>query len=255
MEINKGSLLPSLIYNKPIQYSSHIVLYPVKMNDIIEFQTLIPSITLRKNSIFHDKQLIKMDYIDFLLYSCNNIELEKQYGLPGLSNYYVYALRLLQLCCNGAELQIRQQDNQILINGESITPKKFDDLRRIIIIQNDVDFDMDEFLNYDTEKRLLEAQKGLNKDNLHADIEDYIDSLVIAMKTTEEQVMNMTIRKFWRYIKRYQLQEGYAIEKAGEYSGMVTFKEPIKYWMTSLDKDDKYEHLKIDENELKGKIG
>ena len=87
------------------------------------------------------------------------------------------------------------------------------------------------------------------------DIEDYIDSLVIAMGTTEERIMNMTIRKFWRYIKRYQFREGYTIAKTGECSGMVSFKEPIKYWMASLDEDDKYKDMKVDEETLKGKIG
>lgn len=36
---------------------------------------------------------------------------------------------------------------------------------------------------------------------------------------------------------------------------MVSFKEPIKHWMISLEEEDKYRHLKADENELKGKIG
>lgn len=75
------------------------------------------------------------------------------------------------------------------------------------------------------------------------------------MNTTEEHIMNMSIRKFWRYIKRYQLHENYTILKSGECCGMVTFKEPIKYWMVSLEEDDKYKHLKTDENELRGKIG
>ena len=36
---------------------------------------------------------------------------------------------------------------------------------------------------------------------------------------------------------------------------MVSFKEPIKYWMASLDEDDKYKDMKVDEETLKGKIG
>ena len=41
----------------------------------------------------------------------------------------------------------------------------------------------------------------------------------------------------------------------GECSGMVSFKEPIKHWMVSLEEEDKYKHLKADENELRSKIG
>ncbi len=254
VEINKNTLFPLLIYNKPVKYTENIILYPVTMNDIVTFQTLSQSITVRKNSTFHEKQIIKMTYLDFLLYCLCNEELENQYKIIGLSQYFFYAIQLLQLCCKDAEIKLNQQTGQIIINGEVITPQIFDDLRRIIIIQNDIDFDIDEFLNYDTEQRLLKAQKDLDKDKDKANIEDYIDSLVIAMHTTEDRIMEMTIRKFWRYIKRYNLHENYTIMRTGECSGMVSFKEPIKHWMVSLEEDDKYKHLKADENEIKGKI-
>lgn len=255
MKITKELLLPFLIYNKPIKYDEHITLYPVTMNDIVSFQEFSQSIIVRKNSTFHDKKIIKMTYLDFLLYCLGNKELEEQYKIVGLSQYYFYAIQLLQLCCKDSKIQISQQTGQIIINEEIITPQMFDDLRRIIIIQNDIDFDVDEFLNYDTEQRLLKAKKDLNKNEDTANIEDYIDSLVIAMNSTEESIMNMTIRKFYRYLKRYQLHESYTIKKTGECSGMVTFKEPIKYWMVSLEEDDKYKNLKTDENELRGKMG
>lgn len=164
----------------------------------------------------------------------------------------LFAIKLLQLCCKDQDVKISQEG--IFINDKIITPEIFDDLRRIIIIQNDIDFDIDEFLNYDTEQRLLKAQKDLNKDTVKATIEDYIDSLVVVMNTTKEYIKNMTIRKFWRYIKRYQLHERYTITKTGECSGMVSFKEPIKHWMVSLEDDDKYKDLKTNENSLKGKI-
>lgn len=255
VEISKDSLFSFLIYNKPFKYTEHITLYPVTMNDIVLFQSLSSSITLRKNSIFNDKKIIKMTYLDFLIYCFGNEKLEKQYNISGLSQYYTLSIHLLQLCCKDAEIKINQQNGLIYINDELVTPQIFDDLRRIIIIQNDIDFNIDEFLNYDTEQRLLKAERDQNKNKDKANIEDYIDSLVIAMNTTEDRIMNMTIRKFWRYIKRYQLHENYTISKTGECSGMVSFKEPIKHWMMSLDEDDKYKHLKTDENELKSKIG
>lgn len=254
-EINKDVLFPLLIYNKPVKYSENIILYPVTMNDVVSFQLLSQSITVRKNSTFHEKKIIKMTYLDFLLYCFGNKELEVQYKINELSKYYIYAIQLLQLCCKDAEISINEQTGQIFINGEVITPQIFDDLRRIIIIQNDIDFDIDEFLNYDTEQKLIKAQKHLDRDSSKANIEDYIDSLVIAMHTTEDRIMTMTIRKFWRYIKRYNLHESYTIMKTGEYSGMTSFKEPIKHWMVSLEEDDKYKHLKTDENELRSKIG
>lgn len=255
VKIDAELLSPYLIYNKPFPYSKHIILSPVTMSNFIPFQALSKSITVRKNSTFHDKKIIKMAYFDFLIYSFNNDELEKKYQIYGLSKYLLYAFQLLQLCCKDSEIRIRQDSGCFEINGEIITPQIFDDLRRIIIIQNDMDFDIDEFLNYDTEQRLLKAESDQNKNRKKTGIEDYIDSLVIAINYTEEQIMNMTIRKFWRYVKRYQLCENYKIAKTGESSGMVKFKEPLEYWMGSIEEKDKYKDIKTDEETLRNKIG
>lgn len=250
------SLFSFVIFNKEIPYDEKITLRPITMKDILSFQFLSQSLTVRKNSIFHEKEIIKMTYLEFLLYSLGNKELENRYQIPGLSQYFLYAAQLLQLCCRDADIQLDQSTGQVYLCEERLTSKMFDDLRRIIIAQNDIDFDMDEFLHYDTEQRLMKAKNDLNKDKSRANIEDYIDSLVIAMNTTEERIMNMTIRKFWRYIRRFQLKESYTIAKTGECSGMVTFKEPLKHWMTSFEdlEEDKYKELKTDETSLRRKL-
>ena len=120
----------------------------------------------------------------------------------------------------------------------------------------DIDFDIDEFMNIDTVKALEKARDFEAKKNKEtSDIEDYIDSLVIELRTTNEYVMNLTVRKFWRYIKRVNKHEQYEACLNGQMSGMATFKEPIEHWMTSIEVKDKYENLKTDEGELREKIG
>lgn len=243
-----------LIYNKPISYND-ILFYPVKMEHVLRLQTLQQSFIVRKNSVFRDKKIIKMSYLQFLIFAAGNTELEEEYDIKYLSCFFFMALELIALCCPESSVTYSQYSGQIYIDGKEITPEIFDNIRRIIILQNDIDFDIDEFINYDTELILRQAQNKTKKDDEAPDIEDYIDSLVIAMHTTEDRVMNMTVRKFWRYLKRYNLYEDYQICKTGECSGMVTFKEPIKHWMRSLEVEDKYKHLKADEGELRSKIG
>ena len=94
MNISKESLLPFLIYNKPIQYDEHITLYPVTMNDILIFQNLSKSIIVRKNSIFREKKIIKMTYLEFLIYCFKNKEIEQQYNIQDLSLYFIYVIQL-----------------------------------------------------------------------------------------------------------------------------------------------------------------
>ena len=256
MEINKDTLFPYLIYNKEIKYNEHITLYPIKMKDIITFQQYQMALTLRKDAIFQDKQIIKMGYLEFIKYACRNDELAQKYNMPLLPFYYDFIIGVLQLTC-GEDVEIKYNTSTLdfSINDFLVTDEVFDDLRKIIIIQNDIDFDIDEFMNIDTVKALEKAREFEAKKNKEkADIEDYIDSLIIGMKVTEEYVSNLTIRKFWRYIKRINKHEEYEACRSGQMSGMVTFKEPIQHWMTSIEVTDKYENLKTDEEELRSKI-
>lgn len=256
MEISKQSLLPFIIFNKEIQYNEFITLYPIKMKDIINFQQYQIALTLRKNSIFREKEIIKLDYLDFIKYACRNGELAIRYNMPLLPFYYDFIFGILQLACGeNAEIAHNASTLDFSINGFQITNSVFDDIRKIIILQNDIDFDIDEFINIDTIKALEHAKEFEAKKNKEkADIEDYIDSLIINMKVTEEYVSNMTVRKFWRYIKRINKHEEYSAYRAGQMSGMVTFKEPMQHWMTSIEVTDEYENLKTDEDELRSKI-
>ena len=256
MEINKDTLFPYLIYNKEIKYNEHITLYPIKMKDIITFQQYQMALTLRKDAIFQDKQIIKMGYLEFIKYACRNDELAQKYNMPLLPFYYDFIIGILQLTC-GEDVEIKYNTSTLdfSINDFLVTDEVFDDLRKIIIIQNDIDFDIDEFMNIDTVKALEKAREFEAKKNKEkADIEDYIDSIIIGLKVTEEYVSNLTIRKFWRYIKRINKHEEYEACRSGQMSGMVTFKEPIQHWMTSIEVTDKYENLKTDEDELRSKI-
>ena len=256
MEISKDTLFPYLIYNKEIKYNEHITLYPIKMKDIITFQQYQMALTLRKDAIFQDKQIIKMGYLEFIKYACRNDELAQKYNMPLLQFYYDFIIGILQLTC-GEDVEIKYNTSTLdfSINDFLVTDEVFDDLRKIIIIQNDIDFDIDEFMNIDTVKALEKAREFEAKKNKEkADIEDYIDSIIIGLKVTEDYVSNLTIRKFWRYIKRINKHEEYEACRSGQMSGMVTFKEPIQHWMTSIEVTDKYENLKTDEEELRSKI-
>ena len=256
VEISKDTLFPYLIYNKEIKYNEHITLYPIKMKDIITFQQYQIALTLRKDAIFQDKQIIKMGYLEFIKYARRNDELAQKYNMPLLPFYYDFIIGVLQLTC-GEDVEIKYNTSTLYfsINDFLITDEVFDDLRKIIIIQNDIDFDIDEFMNIDTVKALEKAREFEAKKNKEkADIEDYIDSIIIGLKVTEDYVSNLTIRKFWRYIKRINKHEEYEACRSGQMSGMVTFKEPIQHWMTSIEVTDKYENLKTDEEELRSKI-
>ncbi len=256
IEINQQMLYPYLLFNKEIIYNDNITLYPVKMKDIIHFQQCQMALTLRKDSIFQDKELIKMEYLDFIKYACTHHDISQQYNLPLLPLYYNFIITIFQIVC-GKDSVIKYDTSSLdfSINDIPITNEIFDELRKIIMLQNDIDFDIEEFMNIDTVMALEKASEFEAKKNKEkADIEDYIDSLIIKLKVSEEYVENLTIRKFWRYIKRINKHEDYQSFRTAQLSGMVTFNEPIQHWMTSIEITDKYENLKANEEELRSKI-
>lgn len=255
VEINEDIYCSQLMFNKPIQYADEIKIYPVRMENVIEFQSNIQSLIIRKDSIFHKKDILKMNYLDFLFHCSGNIELSMEYKLEFLPLWYSLAFNLLKMVCVDQEVLVGSDKGAFQINGKLLSPEEFDDIRRIIIIQNDVDFNIDEFINYDTELKLKQAQNILNEQNKEkAMIEDYIDSLAIALKLTDEEIQQLSIRKFWRYIKRINMHDDYSTCKAAAMSGMVTFKDPIHHWMTSIEKKDQFANVKADEQEIRGKV-
>ncbi len=253
MDINNDSLYQYLLYSSPIYYTEDLILYPVKMGDILDFNLYKSSITVRKNSIFPVKKIIKMSYLDFLFYCHNNVDLAKEYQMPLLPYYYSFALKLLQLVFKDQEVLASSTHGGFRINGNVITADQFDDIRRIIIIQNGIDFDIDEFIHYDTEQELLKAQDAISgKDK--ATLEDYIDSVCVCMDLTEEKVKDLTIRKFWRYVKRISKRDVFNTMKPAESTGFVKFKEPVQYWMCELDEGDKFKDVKTDAQSLRKMI-
>ncbi|MCI9077342.1 MAG: hypothetical protein HFH68_00265 [Lachnospiraceae bacterium] len=257
MEINKDTLKPFIIFNKGVVYNSNITLYPIQMKDILSFQQYQPAFTVRKNAIFHEKEIIKMEYLDFLKYACRNIQLAQNYNMPFLPLYYDFAIKMLELACgNGAKIEYSPSALDFTINGFLITSEVFDDLRKIIILQNDIDFNTDEFMNIDTVNALEKAREfEANKNKDKADIEDYIDSLAVALKVTGGYVSRLPVRKFWRYIKRINKHDEYNACRSGQMSGLVTFKEPLSHWMTSIETSGVDSSLIADEEAVRNKIG
>lgn len=259
MRITNDTMQANLLYSTPFHYTGKnntfdLVLYPVTMENILEFSIFKQSILVRKNSTFPVKNVIKMSYLDFLFFTYNNVEFAAQYTMPFLPAYYIFAFELLRLVFKDQEVEVRSDKGGFRVNGIEVNDAMFDDFRRIIILQNGIDFDIDEFIHYDTEQELLKAQEALSKNKDNSTIEDYIDSVCVALNRTEHDVKDMTIRKFWRYIKRINKLDMFKAMKAAESTGMVKFKEPVQYWMSTIDNKDKFSDVKTDAETIRNMI-
>ena len=249
----QGNLDATLMYSEPFHYSEDMVLHPILMKDILDFNLVKTSIMVRKNSIFPIKKILKMSYLEFLFYCHGNIELAEEFNLPLLPHYYSFAFGLLKLVFKDQEVLANPQTGGFMINGTEISHETFDDFRRIIIAQNGIDFDIDEFIHRDTEEALEKAQASISNKEKYT-LEDYIDSVCLAMGLCESEVKEMPIRKFWRYVRRISKRDTFTILKTAESGGMVKFKQPVEYWMTQLDTDDKYKDIKTDADSIRSMI-
>ena len=72
---DKNTLAHFLLFSDPIKYNDKITLYPVTMEHILDFQMYSRAITFRKDSRIGNKEIIKMTYLDFLVYAMYHPEL------------------------------------------------------------------------------------------------------------------------------------------------------------------------------------
>ncbi len=240
-------------FSEEFVYNDKLTFYPITMKDYENFSLYAKAITVNKNSRFPIKAIIKMSYWEFLVALCKDRELGVKYDEPLAPAYLYYTLELLKLACKTTDIVVKS-DDKLYVNGLKIDDEIFDDIRRIIIIQNDIDYDIDKFINSNVEDSLRRAREKLNRGRNDSTLEDYIDSLAIITHWNEHYIGNLTIRKFWRYITRTNLRDQYVILKTGESSGFVKFKEPIKHWMLSPD-SDKNDNIKTSSETVNKMVG
>ena len=88
------------------------------------------------------------------------------------------------------------------------------------------------------------------------DFEDQMICLSVSVGFTLDQIKDMTIRKFKKYIARIDNKLTYEIFKPPMLSGFITSKDknfPL-HWMADLSSDNKYSNIFVDEDEIKSKI-
>lgn len=134
------------------------------------------------------------------------------------------------------EIKDKMYDN-VLLNSND-----FDYIRQLIMVQNDIksqhyDSKTEEILNKAKEK--LRESKG--NDNI--DFEDLITAVSYCTQISPQDMENMTIRRFHRYLNLIFSKDDYQIFKPLEASGMIKTKGEIKYWINHYEPKGKYDDV------------
>lgn len=235
----------------PIEYQG-IRLYPVLYKDNEMYNMFIRCLTY--NPIyFEDVALSSLPRLYFIT-SVLNENFEQ--ANPLRKAFFSELCGLLKLVLREQEFDfVSAPANQIALsvcidkdNGTKvqINAKKFEEMRRIILLQNDT-YCEDRYIHPDI-LRWIEEQKERERKHTSQKYvetpEDLVETLMMGLHQTDEHfVDDMSIRRVNRVREKILNQEVYNAQMIGSMSGMVKFKESPVSWAVTRPKQtdfDKY---------------
>lgn len=247
MSIDSQTLINKYItFDKPVPYKD-LYIYPIKLCDMYDVDDAIDILQIDKNEL-GDINFISMSNLRFVLLAINEIE--------GLGTSFEYLLRkalnisddyaiqkyisskeehliLGKILSISEDEAILQKDTVVKIDAED-----FNEIRRIILYQNIVDY-TDRYIDPDIKRKTDEYYRLKNKDAKVVPLEHKM--LCVQAKTgmTLEAIGELSIRNFYQLFDVIVDEDEYIIGKSAELSGSVKFKTPIEHWAYK-EKKDKY---------------
>lgn len=129
-----------------------------------------------------------------------------------------------------------------------IGSEDFEEIRHLIMQQNDI-----KSQHYDakTEQFLYEMKQKLKQtraSNNNTDLEDLITVVAYSMNKYPEDLENMTIRRFNRYLNIVISKDDYYMYKQLELSGMIKMKSDLPHWINHYEPKGKFDDILMDGN-------
>lgn len=245
-----NNYLKELYFDEPIPYKE-LLIYPVTMENYIDFHWCVNCLLLDKNSI-PDPKVISMSYLQFLYF------ISQQEELP-----YLYMLKSL-LCIvlkidEEEQFKFYLKDNKPYFKIKDIeyNSEDFDAIVKIIMEQNCIS-PIDNTIQKEIRDALEEAEKYKQRQNSYkiCSLEEQMICVMISTSLSLNEIYKLTIRKFEKILKRVDAKMHYQIYLSASLSGMVKFEKEnaIQHWMRDLSSDDRYSDVKVDMDEMRNKI-
>ena len=142
-----------------------------------------------------------------------------------------------------------------MFNIITISSEEFDEVRQLILLQNDI---KPQHFNAETEKLLYEMKiklKSTRKDNSYTTMEDLITIVSYSMHISNEEMENLTIRRFNRYLDIALSKDDYYMYKSLELSGAIKMKSEIPHWIKHYEPKGKFDDVLVDGGNLLTSLG
>lgn len=254
-----------LKYNKELRTSAPILyegiqLYPVRYKHYDEFKSLIGCLLI--NPIYSDDSTINSLPRLYFLTNCLCCNRKQDTSTPQFQAQKARILQIFGLLklvfredqsfdfteTKSGRMALRVWNNNCPEKSVVINAKKFEPMREIILVQNNVAYD-DTYIHPDI-LRYIETTKqkesSTKKSTVFETMEDKVEALMLKFNQPNDDFLNeMTIRRVERLVAKI-IDEGiYNAQMYGSMSGMVKFKESPTHWMsTKLHQSDFDKYLK-----------
>lgn len=177
-------------FDEPVKYklneNQFIDIYPVNLKESEYFLSSIDILKIDKNSL-PDIKIIQMSYLQFLYEYQLKTAIDKQ----KLFNILHICLKLtspLLIPDNNGRIVLIDEKQKVVINA-----KQFDDIKRIILYQNIIDYD-DEYVNPEFQKN-IQASAMLKNRNVEApNLERRMAIITAHTGISKKEQMDMTYR-------------------------------------------------------------
>ncbi|MGL4453543.1 MAG: hypothetical protein ACRCTZ_20480 [Sarcina sp.] len=259
---------PYVSLDKPVEYKN-LKIHPIYLNDFLEFSDGVEILNIDKNSI-PDVNIIKMTYLEFIMnliisdingfrekfykvveYCFHKKRVKVEEGREVLiddsnEGYDVLMFNVFK----GLEYKFTtDREPFLIIDGIELDARSFDEIVKIIMFQNFVDYD-DSVMDKDFKEALDEYYRIKNKGIIAPDIEEKRD--VILLYKSSDEINKMTYRRFQRIFSLIVEEKEYTIAKQAELFG-TKFEKGIDHWIYKKQKD-KYADAFASADNFKNKL-
>ena len=216
-----------------------VMFHPVPVSRIIEFQSAV-SVLLVRQERARDKKLAKLPLLWFLCGAAG----------PGAEGFAPLLYALLELVCRTADIDARvsRKENgdmrrcNLYIDGTELNGNDFLEIRQIVLEQAGIDWD-DSFVNEDAERGVSEgrAEEQRKAGYVPPSPEELIDIVSMYLHMGPGEVAErFTLRRFNNMIRHMSRFEDYKLLQGAALGGWVKFKDPVRHWVSGLDKKDMF---------------
>lgn len=178
--------------DEPVPYKlktgQEILIKPIMVKDSMLFMASVDVLKIDKNSL-GSVEAIQASYLKFLqkmIFPSNDVMVQKFLNILDLC----LELKGIYLCNDEMERTFIQTESGIVISA-----KEFDDIAKIILYQNLLDYD-DKYINPDIKKSMQEVDRLKNKDYESPDLERQMGIIESHTGILKEQLLKKTWRSF-----------------------------------------------------------